>query len=88
MSEALRKVNIIGHLHPDTDSICSAISLAYLKNTVGKTGIYEARRAGTVNRETAFVLKHFGFEEPEPGDPAPGRHRRRDEPVLNLEPHA
>ena len=65
MSEALRKVNIIGHLHPDTDSICSAISLAYLKNTVGKTGIYEARRAGTVNRETAFVLKHFGFEEPE-----------------------
>ena len=64
MPETIRKVNIIGHLHPDTDSICSAISLAYLKNTVGKTSIYEARRAGTVNRETAFVLKHFGFEEP------------------------
>ena len=65
MPETIRKVNIIGHLHPDTDSICSAISLAYLKNTVGKTNIYEARRAGTVNRETAFVLKHFGFEEPQ-----------------------
>jgi manganese-dependent inorganic pyrophosphatase len=65
MPEAIRKVNIIGHLHPDTDSICSAISYAYLKNTVGKTNIYEPRRAGTINRETAFVLKHFGFDEPQ-----------------------
>lgn len=65
MSEAIRKVNVIGHLHPDTDSICSAIALAYLKNTVGKTNIYEPRRAGTLNRETSFVLKHFGFKEPQ-----------------------
>lgn len=64
MPEGIRKVNVIGHLHPDTDSICSAISYAYLKNAVEHTTIYEARRAGTVNRETAFVLKHFGFEEP------------------------
>ncbi len=28
------------------------------------TPIYEARRAGSLNRETAFVLNHFGFEEP------------------------
>lgn len=65
MPEAIRKVNVIGHLNPDTDSICSAIAYAYLKNTVGKTDIYEARRAGSVNRETAFALKHFGFKEPE-----------------------
>lgn len=64
MPEALRKVNIIGHLHPDTDSICSAISYAYLKNQTSEP-IYEARRAGTINRETAFVLNHFGFHEPE-----------------------
>jgi manganese-dependent inorganic pyrophosphatase len=64
MPEAIRKVNVIGHLHPDTDSICSAISYAYLKNQLGEN-IYEARRAGTINRETAFVLKHFGFEEPQ-----------------------
>ncbi|MFZ2756819.1 MAG: putative manganese-dependent inorganic diphosphatase [Atopobiaceae bacterium] len=63
MPEAIRKVNVIGHQHPDTDSICSAISYAYLKNQLGES-IYEARRAGTVNRETAFVLKHFGFAEP------------------------
>ncbi len=64
MPEAIRKVNVIGHLNPDTDSICAAISYAYLKNKIDSP-IYEARRAGTLNRETAFVLKHFGFEEPQ-----------------------
>ena len=63
MPEAIRKVNVIGHLHPDTDSICSAIAYAYLKNQIDEP-IYEARRAGTINRETAVVLKHFGFSEP------------------------
>ncbi len=65
MPENIRKVNIIGHLHPDTDSICSAISYAYLKNQISDQPIYEARRAGSLNRETSFVLKHFGFKEPE-----------------------
>lgn len=65
MPEAIRKVNVIGHLNPDTDSICSAIAYAYLKNKLGNTDIYEARRAGSVNRETVFALKHFGFAEPE-----------------------
>jgi manganese-dependent inorganic pyrophosphatase len=64
MPEAIRKVNIIGHLHPDTDSICSAIALAYLKNQTSDIE-YEPRRAGTINRETAFVLKHFGVPEPQ-----------------------
>lgn len=64
MPEVIRKVNVIGHLHPDTDSVCSAIAYAYLKNQIGDTQ-YEARRAGAINRETAFALKHFGFEEPQ-----------------------
>lgn len=63
MANAIRKVNVIGHLHPDTDSICSAMAYAYLKNQTGNTQ-YEARRAGTTSRETAFALKHFGFDEP------------------------
>ena len=63
MPESIRKVNVIGHLHPDTDSICAAISYAYLKNQIGEN-IHEARRAGALNRETAFVLQHFGFAEP------------------------
>ena len=44
-----RKVNIIGHKNPDTDSICSALAYAYLKNQKGDA-VYEARRAGAVNR--------------------------------------
>ena len=60
---ARHKVNIIGHQNPDTDSICSAIGYAWLKNAlVGAT--YEARRAGKLNRETSFVLDHFGVEPP------------------------
>ncbi|MBR3326260.1 MAG: putative manganese-dependent inorganic diphosphatase [Atopobiaceae bacterium] len=63
--EAIRKVNVIGHLNPDTDSICAAISYAYLKNLTDDSGtIYEPRRAGALNRETSFVLRHFGFEDP------------------------
>ena len=58
-----RKVNIIGHKNPDTDSICSALAYVYLKNQKGDA-VYEARRAGAVNRETAFVLRHFGVEPP------------------------
>lgn len=63
MPEAIRKVNVIGHLHPDTDACCAAISYAYLKNQLGNP-IYEARRCGALNRETQFVLKRFGFDEP------------------------
>ena len=64
MPDSIRKVNVIGHLNPDTDSICAAISYAYLKNQLDPGTIYEARRAGAVNRETGYALKHFGFEEP------------------------
>ncbi len=64
MAESIRKVNVIGHLNPDTDSICSAISYAYLKNALGPK-IFEPRRCGNINRETAFVLKRWGAEEPE-----------------------
>lgn len=57
-----RKVNVIGHRHPDTDSICSAIAYTYLKNQIG--GNCEARRAGQLNRETEFALHYFGAQAP------------------------
>ena len=57
-----RRVNVIGHRHPDTDSICSALAYAYLKNQLG--GNCEARRAGQLNRETEFVLNYFEAEPP------------------------
>ena len=59
-----RIIRVIGHKNPDTDSICSAISYAYLKNCLSGEKIYEPRRAGEINRETEFVLRHFGFEQP------------------------
>ena len=61
---ATRHINIIGHQNPDTDSICSALAYAWLKNRGSLNGLYEARRAGHVNRETRFVLQHFGVEAP------------------------
>ena len=63
-TKAMRHINIIGHQNPDTDSICSALAYAWLKNRGSLEGMYEARRAGHVNRETRFVLQHFGVEPP------------------------
>ena len=60
-----RIIRVIGHKNPDTDSICSAISYAYLKNQAGGgREHYEPRRAGEISRETAFVLNHFGEDVP------------------------
>ena len=61
---APRHINIIGHQNPDTDSVCSALAYAWLKNGGSFTGLYEARRAGHVNRETKFALQHFGVDAP------------------------
>lgn len=63
MDETKHAVVVIGHRNPDTDSICSAIAYAALKNQTSDQ-LYEARRAGEINEETAFVLKHFGVEPP------------------------
>lgn len=54
---------VFGHRNPDTDSVCSAISMSYLKNQRGEKT--EPRVLGHINKESAFVLKHFGVKEPE-----------------------
>ena len=54
------RVYVIGHKNPDTDSICSAIAYADIKNRTDKTKTYMARRAGQINEETEYVLKRFG----------------------------
>ena len=58
-----RPVYIIGHKNPDTDSICSALAYAYLKNTL-EGGGYIAARAGQLNQETQYVLNYFQAEAP------------------------
>ena len=64
MSTESKKVWVVGHKNPDTDSICAAISYAYLKNQSGDKKTYVAKRAGAVNEETRYVLERFGVEEP------------------------
>ena len=59
-----RKIYIIGHKNPDTDSICSAIAYADFKNRLNKGNRYAAKRAGQINEETEYVLKRFGVDAP------------------------
>ncbi len=58
-----RPVYIVGHKNPDTDSICSAIAYAYLKNAC-EDGEYIPARAGQINQETQYVLNAFHVEAP------------------------
>ena len=66
-----RKVWVIGHKNPDTDSICAAITYSYLKNKVAENDskkeyktIYVPKRAGNISAETLYVLNRFGVEAP------------------------
>lgn len=60
----MKATYVIGHKNPDTDSICSAISYAFLKHRL--TGDeYIPCRAGELNGETAFVLDHFHVPAPQ-----------------------
>lgn len=58
------KIYVIGHKNPDTDSICSAIAYAYLKNQMSDKE-YVAKRAGQMNEETQYVLNYFNQELPD-----------------------
>ncbi|MCC8162404.1 MAG: putative manganese-dependent inorganic diphosphatase [Lachnospiraceae bacterium] len=56
-------VYVIGHKNPDTDSICSALAYAELKNRL-EGGGYCAARAGQINQETQYVLNFFQAQAP------------------------
>ena len=58
----MKSIYIFGHKNPDTDSVCSAISLAYLKNKSGVNCVPKV--IGPVNRETKFVLDYFKVDTP------------------------
>ena len=57
-------IYVIGHRSPDTDSVCSAIAYARLKNCLGNPTAQPAR-AGEIDAETAFVLRYFDVPVPE-----------------------
>ena len=48
---------VVGHKIPDSDSICSAIALSYLKTTLGEDTI--PARLGDLSPETLFILDKF-----------------------------
>lgn len=59
------KIFVIGHKNPDTDSICSAIAYADIKNrTAPKDKKYVPKRAGQINQETEYVLNRFHVDPP------------------------
>lgn len=61
--EEKKKVWVVGHKNPDTDSICVAIAYANLKNIIDEDK-YEPKRAGELNEETKYVLRTFGVKSP------------------------
>ena len=56
------KIYIFGHKNPDTDSVCGAITLSYLKNELGLNT--EPRILGSINKETEYILNRFNVSVP------------------------
>jgi len=57
-------IYVIGHKNPDTDSICSAMAYARLKQLQGVPQV-QAARAGDLNRQTEFVLDELALPRPQ-----------------------
>lgn len=91
---------VVGHKNPDTDSVCSAISFAYLWNKWKEKGILEKLKIdlnanpavqGDLNAETRFVLEKFGFKVPQKLSDAVGKkialvdHSEKAQSLENLE---
>ncbi len=53
---------IFGHKNPDTDAVCSAIALSYLKNQLGYNTVPMV--LGNINAETKYALNKFNIKEP------------------------
>ena len=60
-----RPIMVIGHRHPDTDSVCSAIAYSRLRNIIDPEHPCKPCRAGLLNRETEFVLDYFQVPAPQ-----------------------
>ena len=56
------KVYVFGHRNPDTDSVTSAIALAYLKNQLGVNAVPAI--LSSINLETKFALNYFNVNVP------------------------
>ena len=62
MKSSNKPIYVIGHRNPDTDSICSAIGYAHLKQARGVNAV--PARCGKINNETKYALEYFKVEQP------------------------
>jgi len=58
------RIYVVGHRNPDTDSVCSAMAYARLRQRQGLERV-QAGRAGNLNRQTEFVLEEIGLPQPQ-----------------------
>ncbi len=58
----MEKLYVFGHMNPDSDSVCAAITLANLKRHLGINA--EERVLGDINKETEFILNYFKVKPP------------------------
>lgn len=59
------KIFIFGHKNPDSDSICSSIAYANLKNKLtDNENQYIPYRLGSLNPQTEYILKTVGVKSP------------------------
>lgn len=58
----MNEIYVFGHKNPDSDTICSALAYAELKNALGENAV--AVRLGELTSETKFILKYFKSAEP------------------------
>lgn len=55
-----KEIIVVGHKSPDTDSICSAKHrLRQSEEQTDRAAVRLPRRAGDLNKETAFALSYF-----------------------------
>jgi manganese-dependent inorganic pyrophosphatase len=59
-----KRVYVIGHKNPDTDSVVSAAAYARLKQIQGQHGVIAAR-AGKISPQTEYIFERFGVSVPE-----------------------
>ena len=59
----MKKIVVFGHKNPDTDSVCGAIALSYLKNQLCFNT--EPRILGEINNETKYALDYFDVKIPQ-----------------------
>ena len=63
MGNLFNETLVFGHKNPDTDTIMSSMVMANLENKLGNNA--KAVRLGNVNKETEYVFKFLGIEQPE-----------------------